>query len=152
SRDVSKQSAEHFYMLLAGIAAVVVAAKEPTHIITDFGYTADRVALFLKRTVDRLGLGNDVRLNEKLDRLSSTVRGGNTWAIHVLAANAFVSQKHITTSLCIYFWPFRIVERHKMPKPITIGELFWIPIRGSDVHHLFTSDSETRFQGQQMLA
>lgn len=133
-----KASAEHFYSLLTEMSAVVLRAAEPTHIRADFAYTADRVTLFLKRAVQRLGLEANIQSNGQADLFSHQTRRTNAWMLNVSAASLAQEKRSesVESALGIYFWPFRAVDRIGFRQPLPSGELLWIPLRQPEIRKL----------------
>jgi hypothetical protein len=154
--DRSKASAENFYHLMADLTGVVLAAKRPTLILTDYTYTSDRVLLFLKRSVEKLGIGANVTSGQELTLFSSRVQGANSWNIDVspvsVARTVSELPKPTDGQLRLYFWPFRTVEWSKMPKPLVSGQLLWLPLGSSSLNIILNSHIETGADKREAVA
>jgi DNA (cytosine-5)-methyltransferase 1 len=154
--DQSKASADHFYWLMADLTSVVLGAKEPTRIITDLTYTADRVILFIRRALERLAIDATVHAGEHPDLFSFGVRRSNRWFIHIGTANSARATEPTSGStgdiLSLYFWPFRALHWRKMPKPLTSAQLLWVPLRESDLQLFLKSQIDTGTQVKEEVA
>jgi DNA (cytosine-5)-methyltransferase 1 len=151
----SKDSADHFYHLLAEMTAVILTTRVPTHVVTDFAYTADRVALFLRRAIERLGIDAEVEPSPQLDIFASQRSMRNIWAIQVTAASVGHSTEHAPKRndlLRIYFWPFRALDRSAMPRPYAHGELLWFAIRTQTQRRILDGDQANQVQPRKIRA
>jgi hypothetical protein len=141
---------------MADLTSVVLGAKEPTRIITDLTYTADRVILFIRRALERLAIDATVHAGEHPDLFSFGVRRSNRWFIHIGTANSARATEPTSGStgdiLSLYFWPFRALHWRKMPKPLTSAQLLWVPLRESDLQLFLKSQIDTGTQVKEEVA
>lgn len=154
--DRSKASADNFYHLMADLTAVILAAKQPTLVITDYTYTSDRVSLFLKRSVEKLAIGANVTSGQEMNLFSARLQGANSWDIDVspivTARTVSAAVKTKDDQLRLYFWPFRTIEWEKMPKPHASAQLLWFPLRSSTLNIILNSHIETSAHKREAVA
>jgi hypothetical protein len=125
-QEPERNREEPFYLRLAELTAVLIALRGRVHVTADFTYTADRLALFLRRFAEVKGLRMDVSriaADQDQQRLPLYPRRDNDHSmievvIDVDLESAGTRGEPGSFDRFIYFAPFARIADHPVERTV----------------------------------